>query len=58
MSDPLPPLALRHRQAQIVRNGDSSHKIEYAAHAYDILNIKGYQNCIIASKVTTIMLNG
>ena len=50
MSDPLPPLAF---EAQTVRNGASSHKIDYVAHVSDILNLKGYQNYILGSKATT-----
>ena len=41
--DPLPCLALRRHQAQMVGKGASSHKIYYV----DILNLKGIQKCII-----------
>ena len=44
-------LGLR-RHAQTVRDGASSHKIDYVKHATDILYLKGYQNDIIGSKVT------
>ena len=47
-----PPTALRRRQAQKVLGGASSNKIGYVAQAYRILNLKGYQACIIGSKVT------
>ena len=47
--DPFPPMALRCRQSKIVRNGDSSHKIEYITQVLSIINLKGNQNCIIGS---------
>ena len=33
-------------------------KYRYVTQAYDILSIKGYQNCIVGLKVTVILMNG
>ena len=49
MSDHLPPLALRRHQAQTVRDGVSSHNMDY---------ILGLPNQNVGSKVTPILLNG
>ena len=38
-------------QAQTVRNIATSHKIDYITQVQDILNLKGYQNCITGSKL-------
>ena len=51
-------MALQRRQAQMVRNGASSNKIDYIAQILGILNPKGYLNCVIDSKVTAVLLNG
>ena len=51
-------LPLRRHQAQRFWDGATSHKIDYVAQAWGILNLKGYQNCIIGSKVMAILLNG
>ena len=40
MISSLLPMALRRRQAQTVKNLASSHKIDYAAQGWDILNLK------------------
>ena len=47
VSDSLPLLAYRHHHTQMVWNGASSHKIDYVAQAYDILNLKEYKHSII-----------
>ena len=52
------PLALRRRQAQMFRYYASSYKIDFYTQVLDILNLKGYQNCIIGAKVTAILLIG
>ena len=58
MSHRLPPLALQRHQAQTVRDDASTrHKINYLAQVSDRLNVKGYQNNIIGSKDTAILLN-
>ena len=49
VSHPLSSTALRRRQTQTVRNGASSHKIDYVRQVQGIPNLKGYQNCIIGS---------
>ena len=41
-----------------VRDGASSHKIDFVTRVKDNINVKKYHNCIIGSKVTAIMLNG
>ena len=41
-----------------MRGNSSSYKIDYILLAKDILNPKEYQNCIIDSKVTAILLKG
>ena len=43
---------------ELVRFGDSNHKLYYLAKVQSIPNLKGYQNWIIGSKVTAIFLNG
>ena len=42
----------------MVQDGSSSQKKYYVAKTLDILNLKGYQNTIIGSKVTAVLLNG
>ena len=44
------------RKVQTVRDHAESQKIEYAAHVWDLLNAKGFKNCILASKVTAALL--
>ena len=39
-------------------HNEHSQKVDFLAHFQGILNSKGYQNRIIGSKVTTILLNG
>ena len=43
---------------QKVKNGASSHKINYIDIFLEILNLEGHQNRCIGSKVTAILLNG
>ena len=57
MSDPFSPLDLKGCQAQKVYNGAYSLKIDYAAQVEGIQNLKGYQNHIIGTKVTAILMN-
>ena len=45
-----PPMALRRRQVQAVRDDASSHKNGYVAQLYGILNIKQYHSGMIWSK--------
>ena len=40
-----------------VENSALSHKIDHFTYILWILNLKGHQNCIIGSKVRTILLN-
>ena len=54
LSDPLPPITLRRRQAQTLRNFASNHNKDYFAQVEDILNLKGYQDFNIDSTVTRI----
>ena len=42
----------------MVRNGASSHKINYMDFFSEILNLKGHINRCISLKFTTILLNG
>ena len=42
----------------MVRNGASSHKIDYIAIFQENLNLEGHENRIIGSRVTAILLNG
>ena len=39
-------------------DGAFSHKIDYVAILYMIINLEGQLNCIIGSRVTAIFLNG
>ena len=56
MSQPFPPIALRRRQAQTVRDSFSCYKIDYVIVIKNFLNPKGHQNPIKGSKVRTILL--
>ena len=51
-------MALWRREAQTIKNNTPSHQINNDTQVKDTLNLKGYQNCIIGSKVTTIWLGG
>ena len=51
-------ISLRRRHAQTVKHGASSHKTNYIGIFSEILNLEGYQNRSIGSKVTAILLNG
>ena len=42
----------------MVEDGAVSHKIDYVAIFWDILNLEGHQNCTSGSKVMAILLNG
>ena len=53
---PLVPTALLCRHAQTVGASSSSYKIDYFIVIKHSLNLKGHQNPISASKVTTIIL--
>ena len=44
-------MALRHRHAQMARDGASS---DYVAQAYNILHLKGHQNFMPGSKVMAV----
>ena len=57
VSDLFLTLFLRHCQAQTIWDGVSNHKIDYVASVKGILNLKGYRNPIIGSKITAILLN-
>ena len=39
-------------------NGAFGLEIDYITVSWDILNLKGHQNCITGSRVTAILLNG
>ena len=58
MSEPFPPIALRHRHAQTVTESSSSYKIDSVKVIKTSLNPGGLQNCISGSKVTSILLKG
>ena len=42
----------------MVEDGAVSHKIDYIATFWEILNLEGHQNSITGSRVTAILLNG
>ena len=42
----------------MVEGGAFSHKIDYVTICKEILNLEGYLNCFIGSKVTVILVNG
>ena len=46
------------RHALMVDDGAFSHKIDYIAIFWEILNLKGHQNRTTGSKVTATLLNG
>ena len=48
-------ISLRRNHSQWVRDGTSSHEIDYVL---TILNLEEHKNCIIVSEVTAILLNG
>jgi hypothetical protein len=58
VSEPFPPIALRHRHAQTIRDSSSGYKIDYVKVIKNFLNPKGHQNPINGSKVTAILLKG
>ena len=41
----------------MVEDGVFSHRIDYVTMFWEIINLKGYPNCITGSKVTAILLN-
>ena len=51
-------ISLWHRHAQMVEIGAFNHKINYITIFQEIPNLQGHQNCITASRVTAILLNG
>ena len=57
-SDPFPPTALRHRQAQVARDSCSSYNIDYVIVIKNFLNPEGHQNPISGSKEVAILLKG
>ena len=54
---PLFSTALLRRQTQTIMTGASSHKIDYVTQFQGILELNGYQNCIIGPKITAILVN-
>ena len=58
MSQPFPPIALRRRHAQTIRDSSSSYKIDYVVVIKTFLNPEGHQNRISGLKVTAILLKG
>ena len=58
MSEPFPPIALRRRHAQTVRDSSSSYKIDDVIVIKTFLNPEGHHNSISGSKVTVILLKG
>ena len=42
----------------MVEDGAFSHKIDYVTILKEILNLEGYLNCFIGSKVMAILVNG
>ena len=58
LSEPFPPIALRRRHAQTVRDSSSSYKIDYVIVIKNFLNPEGHQNPFNGSKVTAILLKG
>ena len=51
LTDPLVKISLRRRQAQTVKNGVSSHKINYIDIFSEILNLEGHLYGCIGSKL-------
>ena len=58
VSLPFPPIALRRRHAQTIRDSSSSYKIDYLIVIKTFLNPEGHQNCTSGSNVTAILLKG
>jgi hypothetical protein len=58
VSEPFPPIALRRRHAQTVKDSSSSYKIDYVIVIKTFLNPEGHQNRISGSKVTAILMKG
>ena len=58
VSHPFPPIALRHRYAQTIRENSSSYKIDYFIVIQKCLNPERHHNPISGSKVTAIILKG
>ena len=50
LSAPLPPVSLRRRQAQTIRDNATSHKIEYVAKVKDIINPKDFKTESLVQK--------
>ena len=50
LSAPLPPVSLRRRQAQTIRDNASSHKIEYVAKVKDIINPMDFKTGSLVQK--------
>ena len=42
----------------MVGDGAFTHKLDYVAKLWEILNLEGHQNCTTGSRVTTIFLKG
>ena len=53
-----PPIPLRRRHAQTVRDSSSSYKIDYVIVIKTFLNPENHQNRMSGSKVTAILLKG
>ena len=51
-------ISLRRRHALMVEDGAFSHKIDYIANFWEIINLEGHQYRINGSRVITILLNG
>ena len=58
MSEPFPPIALRRRHAQTVKDSYSSYKIDDVIILKTFLNPEGHQNCSSGSEVTAILRPG
>ena len=58
MSELFPPIALRRRHAQTVRDSSSRYKLDYVIVIKTFLNPEGHQNRISGSKVKAILLKG
>ena len=58
MREPFPPIALRRRHAQTVRDSSSSYKIDYVIVGNTFLNPEGHQHRISGSKVMAMLLKG
>ena len=51
LSDPLVKISLRHRHAQIVKNGATSHKTNYTDMCSEILNLEGHLNAVLVQQL-------